>query len=504
MIDRLFSRLRAFFVTAAAWHLCVLALLVSACESPLVFDVFQDDKEAAPVSPPQPPEKASSQEKPSLIWRPLPKTREEAARSRGGADDKEETPSLVPLLTGRNQGQYDTTRLNRPGEVAALPPGPPPPPPLGGRVALLLPLSGPNAALGRAMRNAAQLAMFSFADNSFELLFQDTRGTPEGAIDAARLAIGDGASLILGPLLSSSVKAITPAVRAANVPVLAFSSDRMIAGDGIYTMGFLPGAEIEEVLRYAYKRGALRFAVLAPDNEYGAMVTQTFRRVIDDLGASVNQIKFYDPHASDFSGVIRSLADYENRRQNLLEQMEELEDKEDEISIRALDRLKQLQTIGDLPFDALLLADGGDRLQAIAALLPFYDIDPAKVRILGTGQWDVSGLGNEPALVGGWFAAPPPSLRKSFEKQYQDVYGKKPPRLVTLAYDATALAAFLGRSKGGLDFSAEALTQRSGFVGRDGVFRLLPEGVTERGLAVLQVGRRGSRVIARAPKTFAR
>ncbi|MCH8991732.1 MAG: ABC transporter substrate-binding protein [Acidobacteria bacterium] len=76
------------------------------------------------------------------------------------------------------------------------------------RVALLLPLSGRNARLGNAMVNAAQLALFDLADDRFELLIHDTKGTPEGAAEAAALAIGDGASLILGPLLSASVTAV--------------------------------------------------------------------------------------------------------------------------------------------------------------------------------------------------------------------------------------------------------------------------------------------------------
>jgi len=71
------------------------------------------------------------------------------------------------------------------------------------RVGLLLPLSGANAKLGKAMLNAAQMAVFDFADKRFELLTHDTKGTPSGAVRAATIAIGDGASMILGPLLSA-------------------------------------------------------------------------------------------------------------------------------------------------------------------------------------------------------------------------------------------------------------------------------------------------------------
>ena len=375
---------------------------------------------------------------------------------------------------------------------------PAPPKVSGVRVALLLPLTGSQSGLAVAMLNAAQLALFHFADKRMELLIHDTRGTPEGAADAAALAIGDGASVILGPLLADSVRAATPAARAANVTVLGFSSDRSVAGDGVFTMGFLPDAEVQRVVGFARSRGLRRFAALVPDNDYGAQVVAALDRAAE--GAVISRVQFYDPGAGDFSAAVRQLANYEARRGALESQRFQLKARNDEIARRALKRLEKLQTVGDLPFDALLVADGGKRLQAIAALLPFFDVDPAKIKMLGTGRWEEAGLGAEPALVGGWFAAPPPAARSGFEALYRKTYGKSPHRLATLAYDATALAAVMAR--GGADFSAEALTQASGFLGRDGIFRLLAEGVTERGLAVLQVGDRGFKVISAAPETF--
>jgi ABC-type branched-subunit amino acid transport system substrate-binding protein len=410
-------------------------------------------------------------------------------------EDGRQWPSFAPYLTQpQNPGAMEPVTTERPAV----------PLPSGGsvRVALLVPLSGANAGLGRAMLNAAQLAVFNFADTRFELLVHDTRGTPGAASAAASAAIGDGASMIVGPLLAASVRAVGPQARAANVPVLAFSSDRTVAGDGTYTMGFLPGAEIRRVVAYARSKGVIRFAALAPDNVYGETIVGAYRDAVAANGGTLVLVQNYDPRATDFTPAVRALANYDTRRQALLSQRKELEGRDDEVSRRALKRLKRLQTIGDLPFDALLLADGGKRLLSIAALLPFYDIDPGKIRMLGTGQWDVPGLGAEPALVGGWFAAPSPMARADFIDAYKDAYGAVPPRLATLAYDATALAAVLARGSAGADFSARAITAPSGFWGRDGIFRFLPNGIAERGLAVMKVGRRQSEILSHAPETF--
>jgi len=369
------------------------------------------------------------------------------------------------------------------------------------RIAILLPLSGPSAKVGQELLNAAQLALFHFADQRFELLPRDTKGTPEGAADAAARAIGDGASLILGPLLSGSVEAAAPAARAAGINVIAFTTDRTVAGGGVFTMGFLPGQEVARIVAFARQRGVRRLAVLAPDDDYGLRVVEQVRQSAEAPGLFLTDIVHYDPLAADFAPVIRDLADYDARRGALLHQLETLRARDDEVAAAALKRLENLQTLGDPPFDALLIAEGGKRLQAIAALLPYYDLDPKKVRMLGTGQWDTPGLGAEPALVGGWFAAPSPAARADFVEQYRAAYGAPPHRLATLAYDATALAAVLAREDGG--FRPEKITAAQGFAGRDGIFRFLPTGIAQRGLSVLQVQERGTAVIADAPSSFA-
>lgn len=261
------------------------------------------------------------------------------------------------------------------------------------RVAILVPLSGPNAKLGQAMLNAAQMALFQFADERFELLPHDTAGTPEGALTAAQVAIGDGAKLIIGPLLAASVQMVGPIARAANVPVMAFSSDRTVAGGGIYVMGFLPSAETERVISLAARRGYQRFGLLAPDTTYGSTVLQAMRDIAFQYGVEITKARLYDPSADDFTEVVRQISDFDNRKRELERQIAELQGRKDELSIKTLERLEKLQTAGDLPFDALMVADGGRRLQKIAALLPFFDVDPAVVKILGTGQWDVPGLG---------------------------------------------------------------------------------------------------------------
>jgi ABC-type branched-subunit amino acid transport system substrate-binding protein len=105
---------------------------------------------------------------------------------------------------------------------------------------------------------------------------------------------------------------------------------------------------------------------------------------------------------------------------------------------------------------------------------------------------------------GAWYAAPDPARRADFERRFLATYGRPPNRLATLAYDGVALAGNLARLKPGGDFSAEAITNPSGWSGVDGIFRFLPDGRSERALAVIEVqGNRGT-VVSPAPTTFVR
>ena len=150
------------------------------------------------------------------------------------------------------------------------------------------------------------------------------------------------------------------------------------------------------------------------------------------------------------------------------------------------------------------MGESGARLRSIAPQLPYYDLDTDRIRVIGSATWEDASLGREPALANAWFAAPDPAARVEFEKNFTSIYGRAPPRVATLAYDATGLAAVLARSIEGGDFSLATLTQPSGFAGADGLFRLRGDGSVERGLAVLQIQPRGAgiKVISPAPASF--
>ncbi|MFP6741516.1 MAG: penicillin-binding protein activator [Alphaproteobacteria bacterium] len=409
---------------------------------------------------------------------------------------------IVPVLVIEDMTPLESSEQSEemaPSPSFALPPGPI-------SVGLLLPLSGPSAELGQALFDAAQLALFDVGNQDVVLLPLDTGGTPEGAAEAAAQALAEGVRLMIGPLFSASVAAMTPLAQAAGVNVIAFSSDRGVARPGVYLMGFLPAQQVDRVVSFAAGRGLNWFTVLAPSSIYGETMVRAVTEATRRQGVLLVDPVFYPAEvraASDVESIVRFMANYDVRRAALLSERDRLMALDSDAGRAALAKLQDIDTLGATGFEAVLLPEGGAKLLTIAPLFPYFDINSPQVRLLGTNQWETANLASEPALYGGWYAAAPPAARAGFEARFEDTFGYAPPRLATLAYDAVALAGALARLPDGRGFTAETLTSADGFRGVDGILRFTADGGNQRGLAVLEVTAEGPVVVGEAPGSFA-
>lgn len=392
-------------------------------------------------------------------------------------------------------------------------------------VAILLPLGHENKGVARTAQDlldAAQLAMFDTDDIKLHLIVKDTSGKPAEAARAASQAIEEGAQIIIGPLFGTSTQAIAPIVRAANIPTLSFSNDRANTADGVWLLGFLPEQNIAQVVMETVASGRTRFAALIPENAYGARVESIFPQLVAEYGGELVRLEYYPAEAKAMFDPVKRLANYDARKQavteekqRLLEQaldmlppktdparaFDMLADAAPEL-VAAHEALEKIDTLGEVPFDAVFMPEGGFALRNLSPLLPYFDVNPRNVKFIGTGLWDDASLSREPSLKGGWFAAPDPKAWARFETRYRANYKKRPRRIATLAYDAVSLVAVLARLNNATPFSTAALTDPNGFRGVDGIFRLTPDGLNERGLAVQEIGQRRNLIITPAPASF--
>lgn len=364
------------------------------------------------------------------------------------------------------------------------------------KVALLVPQSGrarDQVALGNAIFDAAQMALFDTGRSDIMLIVKNTGSGAGSAANAAQQAINEGAEIILGPVFAEEVGAVRAVAAPLGVPVIAFSSDNSVAGGGAYLLSFPAEEEIRAVVNYAAGRGVGLFAVLTPQNAYGRRASNVFARDVAAIG-----------------GTVVAEASYPAVKDAMYGSVMQLDGKD---------------------FDALFVPDGGTSLRDVAGLVRFGPPPPPAPKplteeqiaagvappppppppvravlpdhiLLGTGLWDETANGVSGGLARGVFAAPEPSARASFASRFQSAYGYRPPRVASLGYDALALAATLSSDLPGQRFTASAIASPNGFSGVDGIFRFLPNGTVQRGLAIIEATGGGFSVLRPAPRTF--
>lgn len=330
------------------------------------------------------------------------------------------------------------------------------------RVALLVPLTGPNAAVGQSIANATTMALL---DTNAKNLRITTYDIASGPAAAASKAIADGNRLILGPIQAEDVPPIATIARAARVPLVTYTGSTGVAARDVFVMSTVPEASLARTVVYAVKTGSKRFALLAPKGEYGQRAAAAYAEAVKSAGGTLVQTQTYDRSNTSV--------------------------------ISAAQRMK---TKGG--FDAVLIADSARfAVQAAAQLKAPGAVAP---RILGPELWNgEASVYSSPALRGALFSAISDTRFRTFADSYKSRFGVAPYRLATMGYDSVLLSIRIARDwQPGTPFPLARVTDTGGFLGIDGPFRFGAGGVIDRALEVRQVQAKGVGIVSAAPDRF--
>ncbi len=341
-------------------------------------------------------------------------------------------------------------------------------------VALLLPMTdaGGGGGVARSMENAARLALAEAGASRVDLTVYDTSGTPAGARAAATEALTQGARIIVGPLYSQSISAVTPIVAGQDVNVLSLSNNAAVAGGNVYVLGQTFGDVAERLTSYARRQGRSSVAVVHGDDVGGTAGRDAIVQAAQGAGMRVATVQGYPLSQQGIAEAGPRIAD----------------------------------AVRSSGADSVFLTASADAdLPFIARALPDNGIDPAQTRFIGLTRWNASGEAMRlPGLQGGLFALPNQQAVAAFESRYQAAHGSAPHPLAGVAYDAvTAVATLVGEGRRDA-LTGGALTRRAGFAGAYGAFRLLPDGTNDRALAVAQIQNNQVVILDPAPSSFGR
>jgi len=325
------------------------------------------------------------------------------------------------------------------------------------RVALILPLTGDVAPVGTSMANGAKLAMDFISSrpdlgDNITLVVKDSGGNATTAAQKASEAVTEGAKLILGPLKAESVTSAGAIAHSAGIPLIGFSNNSGAASAGVYLLNVLPDTEVRRSLAYAKSQGRRSFAAIVPTTDFGQIQEGAFRQAVSDLGLTA-----------------RALYTFSNETE----------------ARQAIEQALPLLQSGTI--DALFLPDRATA-PSFGVLLESAGLQKSSLTIVGSADWDGDAtITQTPFLAGAVYPAVDPAGYAALKPQYQARFGSAPHPFATIAYTAVLLANSSTLSQANPPYDRGQLTRSSGFNGRDGLFRFLPDGRSEYALVMKQV-----------------
>ena len=341
------------------------------------------------------------------------------------------------------------------------------------KVALLVPAgssSQGDALVATNLENAARLAIADLSDVEIEMKVYPTAGDPGRAAQAATTAVAEGAQIILGPLYAEAANAAGVAVANQGINVLAFSNNPTIAGGNVFVLGSTFANTANRLVRYGMRNGIQRYAVAYGNDLQGTIGRDAIVNAVNGAGAAVAGTQAYELSQAGVQAAAPRVAE----------------------TVRSTGATGVFTTAGvnaDLPILATALNDAG--------------ITPQQARMLGLTRWDAAPQALAlPGLQNGLFAVPDTARNRGFEQRYAATYGAQPHPLAGLAYDGIAAIGALAATGRADALTRNALTQSQGFKGTSGIFRLLPDGTNQRGLAVATIRNNQVVILDPAPQSF--
>jgi ABC-type branched-subunit amino acid transport system substrate-binding protein len=352
------------------------------------------------------------------------------------------------------------------------------------RVGLMVPLSGTLAGVGQSMLHAAQLAVFQQPNDNLRLFPIDSQSGLEAFSTLQSLNV----DLVLGPLLAQTVTAIKPEANRSGIPVIAFSSDRTVAGDEVRLISYSPAQQARLMARFAAQEGKTKVAALVPNTPYGQEVLAAFKDEAAKQGLEFLKEVTYDPTEKNMSKPMKTLAklkpapsDLQRERNRLEAEFKKQGAGMEPARLQRLRELRRLKTDKAVTFDALFLPCAAESLPLITSQLVYNDMDSNSFYLLGTSLWDNprSLISKGEYMRNAFFPAAAEGPSTAFRNLYAETYGQQPHPLAILAYDGVMLAS---ASQGRHSFSPNHSYQ-----GASGSFHFNSQNLAEHQYDIVQI-----------------
>ena len=313
------------------------------------------------------------------------------------------------------------------------------------KVGLLAPLTGEHAELGKSLLYSLQLALNEIND---EKLFIVPRDAGFNEKEKIKRAIDDiksqGAKVIIGPV---SRENFAEAKKHTDLIFISPSNISPEFENNIISIGVSLESQLLALIDFIKKRKKKKTVIMFPKNNYTEFIEKKLAKL------NLNNIKIfkYSPNPEILTGEIEVLTNYAQRKKNLELRKKLFEDKEDEQSLKQLNRLDQLYTLGEVNFDSVIIIDFGNSLKSVLTSLVYTDVNESKVLFTTVNQWFDESIFYENTIKTLYY----PSINYKEFKKYNENYFKKfrtyPSEITILTYDALGLIYYAWKKNDGIN-----------------------------------------------------
>ena len=340
------------------------------------------------------------------------------------------------------------------------------------KVGLLAPLSGPYSEIGESLLYSLQLALEEINDKNVIVVPRDSGFNNKEKLN---FAINDmrssGIKIVIGPITYDEFEEVK------KYNDLVFISPSNISPkftNNIISIGVSLESQLTTLIEFIKKEKKKNTIIMYPKNEYLELI----EKKVDNLNLS-NVKKFtYSSNPEVLTGEIETLTNYTQRKRNLELRKKMFEDKEDPQSLKELERLEKLYTLGDVNFDSVIIIDFGNNLKSVLTSLVYTDVNQDKVLFTTINQWFDESIFYENTIKNLYY----PSVNYKEFKKYNNKYFEKfkiyPNEITILAYDALGLIYYAWKKNGNIS-SVNDFLFKNKIKGKIGTFSFKNREVTQ-------------------------
>jgi len=375
-------------------------------------------------------------------------------------------------------------------------------------VAVILPLSGDAKTVGNDIKTSVETAFLRKTKQNIKVSFFDSQSDKSNRRAIIREVLDTNPDVIIGPLFAEDAYVLGD-LKSSKLPAISFTSDANALGDNLITTNLIPTQSIETIVRQMQKDEVKSMIILAPDDKSGKQMAAVADRVSSAYDMPVRGLFYYTSGNSDSIKdasmrasmyKVRSAAN--TRAREVLSDIlakESLSAKDKRSLRNQLEKISRTETLGALPYDAILFLGNGEDSKTLASFLRYYGVSNRDAAFYGTTLWHGSDIASDFTMTGAKYATLP-EISDNFISLYNMMGGKDPDYLAAFGYDAANLAIGMLYSQKN---QSAYLYDPSGYVGTTGAFRVQPSGESERALRIMELNGSGTATtFAPAPDNF--